>query len=121
MTNKELFSTSRYRILSEGHDAGRYDPRVLHEHFKYVVEGWGGKGIVYYVLHHVLDGLSDILVSELSRLCEECVLKGALLEELYDELLKKLLERLCVDVKNFPKMGDERIGRVLRLIIEYIT
>lgn len=102
------------------HDAGRYDPRVLHEHFKYVKERWGERGIVYYVLHHVLDRLSDILVSELSRLCEEYVLKGTPSEELYDELLKKSLERLRLDVKNFPKAGDERVDRVLRLTIEYI-
>ncbi|GEM_PF-1782189 len=106
--------------LTERHDAGRYDSQVLKEQFKYVYRKWGAEGICYYVLHHILDRLSDIVVSELQQLCESYVFGKISVEEAYNRLYENSFRRLSDDVKKFAKTYDYIRDEVLSSFFEYI-
>ncbi len=106
--------------LTEGHDAGRYDSQVVKEQFEYVYKRWGSEGVCYYVLHHILDRLSDIVVSELQRLCESYIFGKISVEEAYNRLYKNSFQRLSDDVKEFAKTYDHIKDDVLSSFFEYI-
>jgi len=106
--------------LTEGHDAGRYDSQVLKEQFEYVYEKWGPEGVCYYVLHHILDRLSDILVSELQQLCESYIFGKISVKEAYNRLYENSFKRLSNDVKEFANTYDHIKDGVLSYFSEYI-
>ncbi len=57
------------RLIDAGgrHDLARYDEGELIREAMMVLRRFGGNGLCYYILHHVLDRLQDILVSELAQ------------------------------------------------------
>lgn len=119
-------------IDSEDHDAGRYDNAVLSWQFEYVWSKWGWEGICYYVLHHVLDRIQDITVSEicdlgefylygeLTRLTSKSVwrkykhLYGSPVADKFENAYKLFLENVLNRVKTdyyilrLAKTGDEK-------------
>ncbi len=100
------------------HDSGRYDPSELRDQFLWALSNWGPLGGIYYLLHHVLDRLSEILVSELCKACEEYLL-GKGLEESYEEVLKNSWARLTYDF-SFPRTWDEEVDEAIKRSLEYI-
>ena len=102
--------------LTEGHDAGRYDSGVMKEQFEYVYKKWGAEGLCYYFLHHILDRLSDIVVSELQQLCEDYIS----VEEAYSKLYENSFKRLSNAVKEFAKTHDYIKDDVLASFFDYI-
>lgn len=111
---------------AEAHDAGRYDIAVLARDLKYVWGRWGWEGVCYYVLHHVLDRIQDIVVSELSRLADS-YLYGAkhtyFIDELYRDMMKNVLQRIRGDeyIWGLAGVDDEFWRRLLKLTIDYIV
>ena len=80
------------------HDAGRYDELIFVNEALMVLKKYGGNGLCYYILHHVLDRLQDLLVSELASEYEQ-YMKGHSIEEIYEGIRSRILDRL----KNDPK------------------
>jgi len=106
--------------LTGKHDAGRYDSVILNEDLEYVFKRWGTEGVCYYILHHVLDRLSDIIVSELQQLCEAYVFGKISVEEAYNRLYENSFARLSAEVKNFVMTSDCIKNEVLTYLLEYI-
>jgi len=107
---------------TERHDAGRYDKVILSEQIDYVWNKWKWEGVCYYVLHHILDRLADIIVSELCKLCEECLRGRITIEQAYEELLENTLQRAKKDyyIQGLWKTGDEKKDKLLKYTIDYI-
>lgn len=104
------------------HDVGRYDKSALSKQFDYVWDRWEWKGICYYLLHHILDRISDILVSELSRLGEKYLDGTITLEEGYKEVVNRVFERIKKDyyIQGLAKTGCKERDELIRCCIEYI-
>ena len=107
---------------SSEHDAGRYDANILAEQIDYVWEKWGWEGVCYYLLHHILDRIADIAVSELCGLCEDYLSGKIILEDAYTGLLEKILQRTKEDyyIQNLWRTGYDKRDKLLKLTVEYI-
>lgn len=81
-----------------GHDASRYDADILIEVVESVYADYGEKGLCYFVLHHYLDRLADILVGEAAEAYERRILMGARSD--YAEIKEAVSRRLVCDPKN---------------------
>lgn len=82
----------------EVHDAGRYDLNIFVNEALMFFRKYGGDGLCYYILHHILDRLVDILISELCHGYTSYKL-GRRIEDVYEEVKKYLLMRLRNDLK----------------------
>lgn len=84
------------------HDSSRYNVDVLEEDVAYVKLKYGDKGLSYFVLHHYLDRLVDILTSLISEYYESYALGFTKknLKEIYQEIRSEAFERLQLDPKN---------------------
>ncbi len=104
------------------HDIGRYDKSALSKQFDYVWDKWGWEGICYYLLHHILDRISDILVSELSHLGEKYLDGVITLEEGYKEIVNKVFEKIKKDyyIQGLAKTGCKERDELIKYAIEYI-
>ncbi len=113
-------------IDSKGsHDAGRYDEAIFKNEALMMLREFGGNGLCYYVLHHVLDRLQDLLVSELVYGYEQYV-QGHDIEEIYEGIRSRVLGRLRNDPKTaipefLQKTGetpeDEILYAMTRLVL----
>ncbi|RLI84539.1 MAG: hypothetical protein DRO98_08470 [Archaeoglobales archaeon] len=89
------------------HDAGRYDPSILKEQLDYVRRKWGGVGVYYYILHHLLDRAEDILLSELSSKLDAPQTRLPSPDKFTEELLHSFKKRFEEDSKSLITCLEE--------------
>ncbi len=86
------------------HDSSRYDADALERAIVHVRSKFGGKGLCYFVLHHYLDRLVDILTSLISEYYESYALGYSTSElsfkEIYQRIKSEAYECLQLDPKN---------------------
>ncbi len=83
-----------------GHDSSRYDVDKLIEGIDYVYLKFGENGVKYFVLHHYLDRLVDILISEIS-IAYECYIGYKLdFTDICVKIRNNALNLLLSDPKN---------------------
>ncbi len=102
-----------------GHDSSRYDAEKLIEAIDRILSNYGEIGLKYFILHHYLDRLVDILVSEISFAYESYILSQEKIDKLCTEIAENSLNRLFCDPKNILSLfvyDLETLKRVLSFI-----
>ena len=88
----------------ESHDSSRYDVDTLERLVILIKRKYGDEGLCYFVLHHYLDRLVDILASLISNYYESYALGYSAskmsFEEIYEHIRTEAFESLQIDPKN---------------------
>ncbi len=92
------------------HDISRYDVKELLNTVRIVKARYGDRGLCYFVFHHYLDRLVDILVSVLSNHYERYALGHEALN--YDTIRKEIAARLYNDPKNVLSLLVSNLNNV---------
>jgi len=98
------------------HDASRYSIENLEEAVDYVKSRYEEKGLCYFVLHHYLDRLVDILTSTLSDYYELYVYGFRSLEDAYRDVQDEALNTLMCDPKNVLTLTIYDLNQVLHAL-----
>ena len=106
--------------LELGHDTSRYDVEKLMEAIDLIYDKYGEKGLRYFILHHYIDRLVDILIHEIISVYEEhflSLIKES--EKLYPKIKERSLALLCCDPKNLLSLfvcDLDTLLKVLRIV-----
>ena len=110
-----FYSTEIDSLIDQAsrHDSSRYDVSELERIIRVIRSRYGNKGVCYFILHHYLDRLVDILVSILSRYYESYALENAELSEVYRKLREEVYVRLYHDPKNILSLLVSDLQKLL--------
>ncbi len=95
------------------HDASRYDIKQLNKVINIIYNKYGSNGLKQLIVHHYLDRLADILLSELIHYFEVYLIENRTIEESIHELISSIKTRLDLDPANILNLFIQSLDRLM--------
>ncbi len=107
------------------HDRGRYDKSVFTNEALTILRKYGANGLCYYILHHILDRLQELLISELAH-GYNLYTSGHDINSVYEKVRSNIISRIRNDTRTIfstyleehsDRPEDEILNAMIRLVL----